>query len=64
MYFFKLIGSGFRVQRSVFKGSGEAPAAGRQLAGLIEKVGSATVPTGFGGHGGPPYFTKIASKFV
>jgi hypothetical protein len=22
------------------------------------------VPTGIGGHGGPPYFTKIASKFM
>jgi hypothetical protein len=31
---------------------------------LFRKVGSATVPTGIGGHGGPPYFTKIESKFI
>jgi len=41
------------------------------MASQIEKetlalaiVGSATEPTGISGHSGPPYFTKIASKFM
>jgi hypothetical protein len=31
---------------------------------VMAVVGSTTAPTGIGGHGGPPYFTKIASNFM
>jgi hypothetical protein len=55
----------------MFQVSVFSPAAGHKNGRQIEKetlnlaiVGSATVPTAIGGHGGPPYFTKIASKFV
>ena len=66
---FRVQGSGFpaspsRLRRtSRVQGSAQPPA--KKTAGQIEKetlacaiVGSATVPTSFGGHGGPPYGPK------
>jgi len=59
----------FHTKGSKIRGSARSPA--KKPAGPTKKeslaravVGSATVPTGIGGHGGPPYFTKKASNFM
>ena len=59
------------VDISEVSGVSLAAALAKKTASQIEKetlgmavVGSATVPTGIGGHSGSPYFTKIVSNFM
>jgi hypothetical protein len=70
---FRVQGSRFRVQGSRFwvQGSGFSPAASQKTASQIEKETLILCYRRVGhradrycGHGGPPYFKKIASKFM